>query len=408
MTTFLPRLCLAFLLAASVAHAAPWPRHTIDASSADEGKLGADGVRLADANEDGLPDIVTGWENGDAIRVCLNPGPAKAKLPWPAVTVGRVAGAEDAVFADLDADGNLDVLTSTEGKTKTLFVHWAPSDRGDYLDAGAWRTEPIPGSQSKQSWMFALPLDVDGAYGIDFITGSKGANASMSWFESPGDPRKLEEWKIHPMHPASWVMSIRSADIDRDGDTDILYSDRKADESGIYWLENPGEAPPGALRAPWRRHLLGAGGLEVMFLDVADLDGDGFDEIVAAVKDRDIVILSRETPDSDDWLEDYLPMPPEGTAGTGKAVRAGDLNGDGVPDLALTCEHANGELSGAHWIAGPLAGRSPADWHDISGPEGVKYDRIELLDLDADGDLDLLTCEERDNLGVFWFENPGP
>ena len=36
-------------------------------------------------------------------------------------------------------------------------------------------------------------------------------------------------------------------------------------------------------------------------------------------------------------------------------------------------------------------------------------DRIELLDLDGDGDLDVLTCEERQNkngLGVIWYENP--
>lgn len=46
---------------------------------------------------------------------------------------------------------------------------------------------------------------------------------------------------------------------------------------------------------------------------------------------------------------------------------------------------------------------------EISGPRGIKYDRIELLDLDADGDLDVLSCEERDQkkgLGVFWYENP--
>jgi len=42
----------------------------------------------------------------------------------------------------------------------------------------------------------------------------------------------------------------------------------------------------------------------------------------------------------------------------------------------------------------------------VSGPEGIKYDRIELLDIDEDGDLDILTCEERAGLGVIWFENP--
>jgi hypothetical protein len=47
--------------------------------------------------------------------------------------------------------------------------------------------------------------------------------------------------------------------------------------------------------------------------------------------------------------------------------------------------------------------------NEISGPVGVKYDRIELLDIDGDRDLDVLTCEEQHEgkgLGVFWYENP--
>ena len=54
-----------------------------------------------------------------------------------------------------------------------------------------------------------------------------------------------------------------------------------------------------------------------------------------------------------------------------------------------------------------MSGRDKA-WkdHEISGTEGIKFDRIELIDLDQDGDLDLVTCEERVNLGVIWYENP--
>jgi len=43
---------------------------------------------------------------------------------------------------------------------------------------------------------------------------------------------------------------------------------------------------------------------------------------------------------------------------------------------------------------------------DVGGPEGTKFDRIELVDLDGDGDLDILTCEEVDLLGIVWYENP--
>jgi len=31
---------------------------------------------------------------------------------------------------------------------------------------------------------------------------------------------------------------------------------------------------------------------------------------------------------------------------------------------------------------------------------------VQLVDIDGDGDRDLLTCEERDNLGVIWYEHP--
>lgn len=38
--------------------------------------------------------------------------------------------------------------------------------------------------------------------------------------------------------------------------------------------------------------------------------------------------------------------------------------------------------------------------------KGVKFDRIELLDLGADGDLDVATSEEFTRLGVICYENP--
>ena len=43
---------------------------------------------------------------------------------------------------------------------------------------------------------------------------------------------------------------------------------------------------------------------------------------------------------------------------------------------------------------------------EISGGAGIKFDLVELVDLDGDEDLDVLTCEESANLGVIWYENP--
>src|SRR5688572_29077110 len=114
-----------------------WTRHTIDDSS-----LGADGVRMGDVNKDGLPDITSPWEQGGKVVLYIHPGKGKVRDRWPRVVVGEVGDPEDAVLVDLDGDGVLDVVSACEGETRSMFVHWAPADKGQLLDPTAWKTAP--------------------------------------------------------------------------------------------------------------------------------------------------------------------------------------------------------------------------------------------------------------------------
>ena len=127
----------------------------------------------------------------------------------------------------------------------------------------------------------------------------------------------------------------------------------------------------------------------------------------AAVKPNVIWQLKSGHPFSETWEQEIFQMPD--WMSRSKAVRHGDLNMDGHTDLVVNCEGAEEGKSGMAWFT-PTSSRNgpkakPA-FHDIAGPQGIKFDRIELLDLDMDGDLDVMTCEERKNLGVFWYENP--
>jgi hypothetical protein len=377
-----------------------WKRHTIDGSS-----RGADGVRLADVNGDGLTDITTGWEEGGVIRAYLHPGLKKADEAWPAVTVGKVRSPEDAVFVDLDGDGAVDVVSSCEGRTRTMYVHWAPRDKDRYLDAQAWKTEAIPVTAGKQSWMFAMPMQIDGRDGVDLIVSSKGRGASIGWLQSPKNPRDLSAWKYHRLYDAGWIMSLVASDVDGDGDTDVVASDRKGKGRGVLWLENPGtKAVAGG--AKWAEHRVGGAGREVMFLDVADLDGDGLKEIIVPIKNTEVHVFRRSRKNAENWSTQIIRLPAE-PIGRAKGIHVADLNLDGRQDLIFSCEGANKPKSGVVWLS---YRDKPTDerWqlHDISGPAGIKFDILKTIDMDGDGDLDVLTCEERDNLGVFWYENP--
>jgi hypothetical protein len=377
------------VLAADVA----WNRHAIDDSS-----KGADGVRLADVNGDGLLDIATGWEQSGIVRVYLNPGPEHSKSSWPAIDVGAVADIEDAVFVDLDQDGAIDVVSSSEGETRTISFHWAPQEKDRYSDSTAWSTQSVP-STAGQRWMYAIPFDVDGQRELDVVIGSKN-DGTVSWLESPENPRDVTAWKLHKIVDAGWIMSLQAVDIDGDRQDDIVVSDRSGPHQGVYWLNRrtPGE---------FELQHIGAGDVTPKFLDARRTDAGP--EIAVTTNEAGI-LLFQGGPGR--WEQIRIP------GAFNKSAAFGDLNHDGRWDLAYTSvkgESPKNPDAFVGWIEGDgFLHEKPPVVHRISDPAGSKFDRIELLDLDGDGDLDLVTCEERADrqdtarkgLGVIWYENP--
>jgi hypothetical protein len=253
--------------------------------------------------------------------------------------------------------------------------------------------------------MFTLPMDIDNQFGIDLVVGSKGGGGSVGWLQAPKAARNVGDWTYHPIYRAGWIMSLEQLDVDEDGDADVVVSDRKGSSRGVLWLENPG--PKGAAQhAPWTEHRIGADGMEVMFLTIADIDGDRRPDIVCATRNKQIIVFRRAADSKVRWESWGVDNPH--AAPNGKAVRVADVNLDGKVDLIHTVNNGGKrQHRGAVWMSyGESIRDKRWDVHDISGDRGVKFDLIQMLDVDRDGDLDLITCEERDNLGVFWYENP--
>ncbi|MFN2377944.1 MAG: FG-GAP repeat domain-containing protein [Candidatus Binatia bacterium] len=377
----------------------PWTRHTID-----DDFRGADGVRVADVNGDGWPDVTSGWEQSGITRAYLHPGPLRARGPWSAVTVGSTPDVEDAVWADVDGDGRLDVVSSCEGGTRAVFVSFAPADPADFLDPTAWRTEPFPSTVGRR-WMYALPMDVDGRGGIDLVVGGKGSDAVIGWLESPADadPTDLAAWTLHEISAAGWVMSMDAVDMNDDGLLDVLVSDRTSDNHGVRWLERPSE--PEALREPWADHLIGARKRSPVFIAPVFDEGLVPRGVLVPSGGERLTYFQRESADGELWSELRLRYPHG--LGTPKAVAVGDIDLDGVSDAVISTTNLSGRKEGLVWLAG--GGDPDTDElvkFSLSGAQGEKFDRVELLDLDGDGDLDVLTTEELQRFGVIWYENP--
>ncbi len=394
-----------------------WERHTIDDSS-----QGADGVKLADANKDGRLDIVVGWEEGGVVRVYLNPGAGKAKERWPFVEVGQVGNVEDAVFVDVNDDGILDVVSSAEGGTRSVFFHEAPANLSEYSNPDKWKTAVLPVAANEMRWMFAIPVDVAGRAGMDIVAAGKDKGAQIGWFEASQSPDKLSRWKWHALDSVSWVMSILQYDLDKDGLEDIVYTDRKGEGRGVYWLKR---TPEGSDEPFERSRYLAGRDHELMFMAIAAVEtpheydeSDPTFDLVVATKAHALLHISGSVEPSglvnpNNIKTDTISFPYN--TGTGKGVALADIDGDGAVEIVVTCEHASNKV-GVFYIdiqeedvqeEGVQKEKdNRAVAVDISGLDGTKFDRIEMLDIDGDGDLDILTCEEAEGLGVIWYENP--
>ncbi|GAB2992234.1 hypothetical protein GCM10027284_06260 [Cyclobacterium sediminis] len=374
---------------------APWPRHTIDDSS-----LGSDGTKFSDVNNDGKFDLVTGWEEGGVSRIYLQPENPKKK--WPFIELPS-PDVEDAFVSDLNGDGYLDLITLSEGKHQRVTIHWAPADSEDYLDPQKWLTQDIPATIGKTKWMFGRPIDLDGKNGIDLVVGSKDPNGTLGWLEAPENPMIMEDWEYHEITQLGWVMSISLLDMNSDGEMDIVITDRKGDLRGLRWMENPGKD---ALQGKWTHHLLGIRDGESMFMDYFD-NGTGNKELNFIVP---VVQHGWEHFERKDglWSSQKIDFP-NFVGDRAKSVKVGDINQDGLLDLTATFSQALGKSG----VIAMMSFQSDNPYFiDISGKEGVKYDFILLKDMDADGDLDLITSEEtaadgsKKGLGVIWYENP--
>ncbi|MEM6840741.1 MAG: VCBS repeat-containing protein [Bacteroidota bacterium] len=372
----------------------PWARHTIDNTS-----FGADGTKTYFANQDSLPDIISGWEQGNVTRLYFHPG--KPTQKWPYVEVPSPA-VEDALLADLDEDGFPDIITLSEGQHQRITVHWAPNNWQQYQQSSAWQSVNIPCTIQATQWMFGVAHQVDGVNGLDLIVGSKNKGGTLGWLEAPANPRIVDQWQFYEISPAGWIMSIEIVDVNRDGYSDILISDRKGNNRGVRWLEYP--AQQDKLRAQWNNHIIGLTQGEPMFLTTVVTSKAGLTDIYAASLSDYIFHF---TATSDDWAQDSITFPAE--AGTrGKSVAVGNVNHDGSIDLVTTYEGADRK----HGVMLSLANDSGWQHYPISDTLGRKFDFAKLIDLDQDGDLDVLTSEENNNsatqggLGVIWYENP--
>ena len=364
-----------------------------------------------------------------------------------------------AVFAaDIDGDGHMDVISNNfNTSTNIKRVYW-------YKNNGekdpAFTENLLSSIAADVRSLFAADMDGDGD--MDIIVVYPGA---FYWFENVnGDGSSWTATDIEPGYGSPNFSSAYVADVDNDGDNDIVVSNRGYGSSGTWdksggvgWYENDGEADPSFSRNNIIDYAYGANNVVV-----ADLTGDGKLDIVStwqgypnnagsgnlkkavyrhindgnanpsfttlAIRsgmpnltsvfaadmdgdgDVDVVTSQQVNPSSLSLFKNnglgvftYSNIPTNAGASNFRSVYPGDINGDGHMDFVVLYYSS----SGSNVIElFENDGNSNPTWTYSTIATSTNFNmKLFIEDIDGDGDADVLSADYTEP--VSWHEN-GP
>ncbi|MBI4601997.1 MAG: VCBS repeat-containing protein, partial [Planctomycetes bacterium] len=270
-------------------------------------EAGARSVSAADVDGDGDVDVLSASSVGNTISWHENNGASPPAFFAHVIATGA-AGARSVAAADLDLDGDADVL-SAENADNT--VAWYENRGGSpVLFVRHVLSTSVPGASSLPGPASVAAADLDGDGDMDALAAFYSGN-TVAWFENDGvSPASFTIRVISAA--AAGAHSIHARDLDGDGDEDVLAALHLADS--VAWYESDGRAPP----AFTERFIGLAEGAYSVF--AADVDGDGRIDALSAAADGDTVA----------WYESS-----DGGSQGAAAGRRGAITGEGAGGLAI-------------------------------------------------------------------------
>ena len=269
-------------------------------------------VFVADMDGDGDLDIVSASYVDDTIAWYENDGAADPS--WTAANIAITAdGAESVYVADMDGDGDLDIVSASDLDDT---IAWYENDGA--ADP-SWTAANIATSADGAHGVYVADMDGDGD--LDIVSASR-LDDTIAWYENDGaaDP----SWAATNIATsADAAQSVYVADMDGDGDLDIVSASR-ADDT-IAWYENDGAADP-----TWTAADIATSADGAQSVYVADMDGDGDLDIVSASTEDDTIAWYENDGAADPtWTAADIATSADGA----DSVYVADMDGDGDLDI---------------------------------------------------------------------------
>lgn len=336
-----------------------------------------------DVNGDGRLDFISANYRSESIFWIENIGPNAGA--WPTHRITTPGHMETGRLFDIDGDGHLDLLPA--GKK---FAAWWSIDSTTSLPT--WTRHDLPIQLAGHGIGFG---DINGD-GRGDVVGDNG------WAKAPEDRVKGRwEWQPEFVLHRDASIPILAHDVDRDGDTDIIWG--RGHRTGLYWLEQMEDSERASGRS-WQMHAIDTEWSQLHTLLLADLDNDGRDEIVTGKRylghdgkdpgeyDPMVVLAYQFDDESRTWRRNVLDW--GSRAGMDLDAKAVDLDADGDVDLLCPTRGGLCLLENLHVNESGLSATSHAEGVPIEYPDNTDVSVV------RDASDELRAIETPDDVGL--------
>lgn len=361
--------------------------------------INSQGFEHGDLVPGGREEIVIAG-NGDIYIIEIPSDPSQG--PWPVTLVGENSSDEGIGVGDIDGDGDQDIAAGriiSEGGEPTALVWWENPGK----KTSPWQDHEI--GRSNHAIDRVEIADINGDGKSDVVVSEERwpglePDANLFWFRQPGSPD--QKWKRERITTAYSLNNLDLADLDKDGDTDIMTSEHKGPDPVLQIWQNLGNGS-------FSKHIIDCGKESHLGTQLKDLDNDGDLDLISAGWDehqyihlwRNDAIYGEKT----SWKHissqrNEIEAPNSGNQQTASLVA--DLDGDGIQDFMIA------ERTSAPSLV----------WYRFTGKGWQRYvveDQPLTIeagsaahDIDNDGDIDVVFGGDSKSNEMWWWENPSP
>ena len=305
----------------------------------------------------------------------------------PLVNLPTGNGPSQVVIADLDGDGKPDLIVA-DAYSGQISLYRNVSTNGS-LTAGSFGPRVdlpvlLPASGANPYRIVAADLDGDGRLDLIVLNGESGVVSILRNIGSSGSLTTNSFAARIDLPAGNNMRGLAVQDLNGDGKPEIITANNGDNTISIF----QNLSTVGNIAFASRVNLIAGNG--VYDVEVGDLDGDGLPDLAAAnVIDGTVSVYRNLGTGIAITTNSFAPKVDFPALATCSAIAIGDMDGDGKLDLVVAGNSASQAISVYRntATAGSITTNSFAPRVDFAAPGWVGY--LALADLDGDGKPDI-------------------